>query len=298
MCCRQDSIVMEPARKLQRSVEIGNGDFILTLHREDFSDLYPGMVRFELAVTSGGRILGVFRTNTYEYSMLVPLTAETVALRKADEWEHELRTNPEGFLAAHNRAPPEHKGIQETADVVIIQGSPRPDGNCGILAAWAGEAAHTAGRTARVIYPHDLDIHCCIGCYQCYNTGTCVFEDDMAGIIDAIRGASLLVICSPVYTNTVPGGLKLLIDRTQAYHAERALSRGRLGQSGLLFAVAGRRGGGNFTCVTRVISAFFENIGIKPAGQILIDEIDAIRDVRTREGTEHQVKDLVCQHLT
>ena len=98
------------------------------------------------------------------------------------------------------------------------------------------------------MYPHDLDIHCCIGCYQCYNTGTCVFDDDMSGIIDAIRGASLLVVCSPVYTNTVPGGLKLLIDRTQAYHAERVLFGGRTGQSGLVLRFRAQ-GGDNFTCV-------------------------------------------------
>ena len=73
-------------------------------------------------------------------------------------------------------------------DLVIIQGSPRPDGNCGILTGWAADAAQEAGRTAQVIYPHDLDIHCCIGCYQCYNTGTCVFDDDMGSIIDAVRG--------------------------------------------------------------------------------------------------------------
>ena len=98
-------------------------------------------------------------------------------------------------------------------------------GNCSILAGWAVDAAHELGRTAQVIYPHDMDIRCCIGCYQCYNTGSCVFDDDMGSIIDAIRESSLLVVCSPVYTNTVPGGLKLLIDRCQAYHAERVTVR-------------------------------------------------------------------------
>jgi multimeric flavodoxin WrbA len=288
----------EPVRELLRSVVIGagKGGFTLTLHREDFSALYPGMVRFELAVTSEGRTLDVFRTNTYEYSPLVPLAAEIVALRKADEWAHEISTSPDTFLTDHQQTLPKHTGAP-AADVVIIQGSPRPDGNCGILTSWAVEAAQTAGRTARVIYPHDMDIHCCIGCYQCYNTGTCVFDDDMTGIIDAIRGTSLLVVCSPVYTNTVPGGLKILIDRTQAYHAERALFGGRTGQSGLVLSVAGRRGGDNFTCVTRVISTFFENLGIKPAGQLLVDRADAVRDIRTREGMEQQAKELVRRCL-
>jgi len=286
---------MEPERTLLRSREIGR--FTLTLCREDFSPVYPGLVRFSLTVASGGRTLDVFRTNTYEYSAMEPLEAGTVATRKAEEWEQEIRTDPEGFLTRALQVLPE-QGAAPSKDVLIIQGSPRPDGNCGVLASWAEEAVHAAGRTSLVIYPHDMDIHPCIGCYQCFNTGTCVFNDDMPEIIRAIRSASLIVVCSPVYTNTVPGGLKLLIDRTQAYHAERVLSGGRSGQRGLLISVAGRSGGKNFTCVTRVVSAFFEILGIEPCGQVLADGTDVVRDIRNREGREQQVKDLVhrCLH--
>jgi multimeric flavodoxin WrbA len=288
---------MEPARTILRSVAIADGTFALTLLREDFSALYPGMIRFEVAVTSKGRTLAVYRTNTYEYAVPDASATETVALKKADEWEKGLRTSPEEFLAGHTGDSGRHKETPAGADVIIIQGSPRPDGNCGIIASWAAEAVQATGRTAQVIYPHDLDIHCCIGCYQCYNTGTCIFDDDMAGIIDAIRGASLIVVCSPVYANTVPGSLKLLIDRLQACHAERVLSGGPAGQAGVLFAVAGRRGSGNFTCVTRVVTALFENLGIRHAGQVLIDETDTIRDIRTRKEKEHEVKEMVSRSL-
>jgi multimeric flavodoxin WrbA len=112
----------------------------------------------------------------------------------------------------------------------------------------------------------------------------------MGNVIGAIREASLLVVCAPVYTNTVPGGLKLLIDRCQAYHAERSLSGGRTGQKGLIFSVAGRKGEENFTCVTQVISAFLRNLGITPAGEILIDRIDSVRDIRTIAGLDDTVR--------
>ena len=284
---------MEPARELLHNVILDHGRVTLTLYCEDFSALYPGMARFELTVSSGGRVLDVFRTNTYEYSVPESITAETVALHKTAEWEDEIRKDPDAFLARHPGITPTQPAGMPQADAVIIQGSPRPDGNCATLATWAADAVNACGRTARVIYPHDLDIHGCIGCYQCYNTGTCIFDDDMTGIIDAVRGASLIVVCSPVYTNSVPGPLKTLIDRMQACHAERVLSGGRSGQAGLLFAVAGRKGEGNSTCVTRVVSAFFENLGIRPAGQILIDQTDVIRDIRAREGTDRQVNEMV-----
>jgi len=290
---------MEPAREPLKRVLVksGEGEYLLTLDREDFSALYPGMVRYVLAIREGDHLRALFRTNTFEYSPLSPLAAETAAREKAVQWEQELATDPSGIFRNY---PPAlaRQSLEAAADLVIIQGSPRPDGNCGILTGWASEAAKGAGRTIRVIYPHDLDIHCCIGCYQCYNTGTCVFDDDMAGIIDAVRGARLIIVCSPVYTNTVPAGLKLVIDRMQAYHAERTLFGGRSKKLGILFSVAGRKGGDNFTCIKKVIIPFFQNLGIEPAGQVLIDSVDAVRDIRKLPGREDEVKRLVSAALS
>lgn len=292
---------MEPVRERVRIVEINAGKerYILILDSEDFSMLYPGMIRYTLTAQEGERIISVFRTNSFEYSPLVPLAAQTVAGQTADEWEREIRNNPLDFILNHRQMVPKCAAAPKS-DLVIIQGSPRALGNCGILAGWAVDAAHELGRTAQVIYPHDMDIHCCIGCYQCYNTGTCVFDDDMGNVIGAIREALLLVVCAPVYTNTVPGGLKLLIDRCQAYHAERALAGGRTGQNGLIFSVAGRKGEENFTCVTQVISVFFRNLGITPAGEILIDRIDSVKDIRTIAGLEDTVRKKVkhCLAMT
>ena len=290
---------MEPVTECIRRVEINSGKdrYVLVLSSEDFSALYPGMVRYALTVTSGDRKISEFHTNSFEYSPLVPLAAENVAKQKADEWEGELRKNAEQFILDQKHPGILKRPASSPADLVVIQGSPRAQGNCSILAGWAVEAAHELGKQAQIIYPHDMDIHCCIGCYQCYNTGSCVFNDDMGNIIDTIRSASLLVVCAPVYTNTVPGGLKLLIDRCQAYHAERVLSGGRAGQRGLIFSVAGRKGEENFTCVTRVLSAFLRNLDITPAGEILIDRIDTVKDIRSIPGMEDTVRKKVTQNL-
>ena len=289
---------MEPAREQLKQVPVKGeeAEYLLTLDREDFSTLYPRMVRYVLAVREGDRLRAVFRTNTFEYSPLNPLAAEAAAQDKATEWERDLAEDPTGIFRNYPAGPsPRPPG--PLTDLVIIQGSPRPDGNCGILTGWAAGAAREAGRSVQVIYPHDLDIHCCIGCYQCYNTGTCVFDDDMGSIIDAVRGARLLVLCSPVYTNTVTAGLKLVIDRMQAFHAERTLSGGRDDRKGILFSVAGRKGGDNFTCITRVIVPFFKNLGIEPAGQVLIDSVDAAGDIRLLPGRKEEVKGLVFTAL-
>lgn len=285
---------MERVTERLRTIEIDSGKdrYILTLNSEDFSALYPGMVRYTVTVTDRIRTISVFRTNSFEYSPCVPLDAATVAQRTADKWEDEIRQNPSDFVMNQQQVFLQ-RPVSLPGDLVVIQGSPRADGNCSILADWAVEAAQELGKQAQVIYPHDMDIHCCIGCYQCYNTGSCVFDDDMGSIIDAVRNSALLVVCAPVYTNTVPGGLKLVIDRCQAYHAERILFGGTSGQRGLVFSVAGRKGKENFTCITRVVSAFLRNLDITPVGEILIDHVDAIRDIRTIPGLKNHVRETV-----
>jgi multimeric flavodoxin WrbA len=273
-------------------IESAEGTFTLTLLKEDFSGVYPGMVRYTLTVTRGTDVVASFRTNTYEYSPTCPLDAETFAIQKAGAWEKALRTEPRKFILSHQleprRSPP-----PVTTDVVVIQGSPRADGNCGILAGWAVASAHESGKTAQVIFPHDMEIHACIGCYQCYNSGSCTFDDDMTGFLHALRHAALIIVCTPVYTNTVAGGLKLLIDRCQAYHAERMLAGGGPSPKGLLFSVAGRKGHSNFACVTGVVGPFMRNIGIVPSGEILIDDVDEHRDVRSIAGLEEKVRTAV-----
>ena len=129
---------MEPVRERLRSVDIDAGKerYILTLDSEDFSALYPGMIRYILTIREGERIISVFRTNSFEYSPLVPLAAETVAVQTADEWEREIRNNARGFVLNHPQFVPEHTATP-VSDLVVIQGSPRASGNCGILAGWA-----------------------------------------------------------------------------------------------------------------------------------------------------------------
>lgn len=266
-------------------------EYTLSLWREDLSALYPGMVRFTLALRTGGETVATFRTNSYEYSPTVPLDAETAARQKAKEWEQELMAHRDRFLEVVPLQTPS-RSLPAT-DCVVIQGSPRPDGNCSLLAAWAADEVRRLGKTVQVIYPDDMGIHPCIGCYRCYNTGRCTFDDDMEGIIGAVKQASLLVVCSPVYTNTVPGGLKIVLDRFQALHAEKNLFESGPMPRGVLLAVCGRKGEENFTCLTAVVRVFMENLRIRNAGEVLVDGVDRVRDIRRVEGLEGRVRAVV-----
>lgn len=273
------------------------GEGRLSLYREDLSAVYPGMVRFFLLYEGGGRTVPLFSTNTYEYPPLLSVDAESAARRAALNWEEALRSAPDCLVP---QARSVHHPVEPAAEgVLVLQGSPRPDGTCARLASWVAEAARSAGRPVEVVFVHDLEIHPCIGCYQCYNTGECTFDDDMTHLGPRIDGTPLLVVCTPVYTNTVPAGLKALIDRAQAIHAHAALS----GQpapgtrSGVLLAAAGRSGQTNFDCVRNVVRPFMQNLGIHFAHEVLVDDLDRRRDVGTVPGLEARVREAVISSL-
>ncbi len=282
---------------METRIPYPSGEIVLSVDREDYSAVYPGMIRYVLSAVSGAGTRAQISTNTYEYSPGLEMNAEKVAFEWFEVWKRELTEDPETFFESHKKSS-KKTAAPKSVDVVVIEGSPRADGNCSILAGWAVDAARARSKTVEVIYPHDMDIHPCIGCYQCYNTGTCTFEDDMNGIIDVIRSCSLLIVCSPVYTNTVPGMLKILMDRCQAYHAERMLSGGPAGQRGLLFAVAGRKGQEHFLCVKNVVNPFMRNLGIKPSGECLVDGSDTLRDIRSISGLKETVENLIQRALS
>jgi multimeric flavodoxin WrbA len=281
---------------LRSEIPAGDRTLTLLLEKEDYGEVYPGMARYVLSVLEGTELRSVFRTNTYEYTPLSTLGAEQVARSRAQDWESHLRANPERFLATHPLPRPLVFPYSST-DVVVLQGSPRGEGNSSILAAWTVRGVEEKGKTAQVLFPHDLDIHHCIGCYQCYNNGFCIFDDDMGMIIAALNDARLVVICTPVYTMTVPAGLKLLMDRCQAFHAKRLLSGDTRRRKGLLFAVAGRTGMDNFFCLQSTVQAYMRNLGIHPSGEVLVDRMDSFQDIRTVPGVEEQVRDAVTKAL-
>ena len=69
---------MQPERTRLREMRIQSpeGILVLSLDREDYSALYPNMLRYILGVWSGDEPKALFQTNSYEYSPRVALQAD------------------------------------------------------------------------------------------------------------------------------------------------------------------------------------------------------------------------------
>lgn len=96
---------------------------------------------------------------------------------------------------------------------LVINGSPRLQGNCDLLCDAFIQGALEAGHQTEKINLTKYDIHYCKACYACFKSGTCVQKDDMTALLNKIEEADCLVLASPTYFLTMSGQMKVMIDR-------------------------------------------------------------------------------------
>lgn len=99
-------------------------------------------------------------------------------------------------------------------NLLIINSSPRRNGNISNLLAHAASTAHSNGMDCTVINLYDKNLHYCKGCMSCRTGLKCPIADDMPQITDAIRNADRILIGAPCYWANMPGILKTMFDRS------------------------------------------------------------------------------------
>lgn len=71
------------------------------------------------------------------------------------------------------------------------------------------------------VFVSEKKIAPCSGCYYCKDHGgKCVYNDDMAELLQKIIDCNVLVLSSPVYFYAICAQLKIVIDRTVARWTE------------------------------------------------------------------------------
>lgn len=99
--------------------------------------------------------------------------------------------------------------------ILVLNGSPRPNGNTAKMVSAFTEGAQSAGSEVTVIEVYKKQIHDCIACEYCHTKGNgqCIQKDDMQEVYDALNEADMLVLASPIYYHGLSGQLKCVIDR-------------------------------------------------------------------------------------
>ena len=99
--------------------------------------------------------------------------------------------------------------------IVVLNGSPRGQGNTKALINAFMEGAKAAGHVVTNFDLQRMNINPCLGCGQGGKNidSPCVQKDDMDKIYAAYRDADLVCLASPMYYWAVSGQLKCAFDR-------------------------------------------------------------------------------------
>lgn len=99
--------------------------------------------------------------------------------------------------------------------VVILNGSPRINGNTKALIERFTKGAEAAGNEVACFDLQKMDIHGCLGCFKGGKSpeAPCVQKDGMLQIYPASQDADVIVLASPMYYWGISGQLKCAFDR-------------------------------------------------------------------------------------
>lgn len=103
-------------------------------------------------------------------------------------------------------------------NILILNGSPRPQGNTKQMIKAFAEGAVSSGHKVDVVDVCLQKINGCLACEYCHTkgNGACAQKDDMQEIYPLLARAEMLVIASPIYYHGISGQLKCTLDRFYA----------------------------------------------------------------------------------
>ena len=103
-------------------------------------------------------------------------------------------------------------------NVLILQGSPRANGNTAWMAEEFRKAAEADGHKATVIDVSHKKIAGCLACEYCHTKGdgACVQKDDMQELYPLLAEAEVLVLAAPIYYFTMSAQIQAAIQRFYA----------------------------------------------------------------------------------
>ena len=99
--------------------------------------------------------------------------------------------------------------------ILILQGSPRANGNTAWMAEEYKKAAEAAGHQVTVVNVAKKKIAGCLACEYCHGKGdgACIQKDDMQELYPLMAEAEVLVLAAPIYYFTLCAQIQAPIQR-------------------------------------------------------------------------------------
>jgi multimeric flavodoxin WrbA len=101
----------------------------------------------------------------------------------------------------------------ETLKVLMLNGSPRPNGNTAVALREMETVFRENGVEVETVIIGNRAIRGCVACGGCAKTGKCVFDDAVNELAPKFEAADGLVVASPVYYASANATLIACLDR-------------------------------------------------------------------------------------
>lgn len=98
-------------------------------------------------------------------------------------------------------------------NVLLINGSPHASGCTATAMGVVAQTLEAEGIETKMVHVGQKDIHGCIACGKCAESGRCVFNDAVNEVAPLFEQADGLVVGSPVYYASMAGTLSSFLDR-------------------------------------------------------------------------------------
>ena len=115
-------------------------------------------------------------------------------------------------------------------NILILNGSPRSNGNTAAMVAAFVEGAGENGHNITIVPVCQKKIAGCLACEYCHTSGEgkCVQKDDMQEVYPVLAEAEMIVLASPIYYHSVTGQLQCAINRIYALDKPKKLKKAAL----------------------------------------------------------------------
>ena len=97
--------------------------------------------------------------------------------------------------------------------ILMLNGSPRPDGNTALALGEMEKIFHAEGLETELVQVGNRDIRGCAACGRCSELGRCVFDDLVNELAPKFAVCDGLVVGSPVYYASANATLVALLTR-------------------------------------------------------------------------------------
>ena len=115
-------------------------------------------------------------------------------------------------------------------NILILNGSPRTNGNTVAMINAFTEGAKENGHNITIIPVCQKKISGCLACEYCHKQGKgkCIQQDDMQEVYELLEEAEMIVLASPIYYHSFSGQLQCAINRIYALDKPKKLKKAAL----------------------------------------------------------------------